>query len=122
MRATIEDFCYALEALLTGSVPYLQLEYLLLELDEQSAELDTHCDLVISHELVVGQPMQQTRLADRRVAYDDQFEQEVLVLHALALEDLVRHFAESAQHCLMVLSILCRSSGRLKVIHVFYNG
>lgn len=57
MRSPIEYFRYALETLLARSVPNLQLEDLLLELDKECSELDAYGDLVIGHKLVVRQPM-----------------------------------------------------------------
>ena len=57
MGTSIEYFGYTLEALLAGRVPYLKLEHLLLQLDEECSELHSHRHLVISHKLVVGQPV-----------------------------------------------------------------
>lgn len=85
----------AFERFLAGGVPDLEFKDLAFQLDEEGSELDTDCDFVISQELVVGQPMQQTRLADSRVAYYNQFEQEVLVLHAFVLQDLVWHLLQT---------------------------
>ena len=72
MRATIEDLRYALEGLLTGSIPYLELEHLLLKFNQECSELHTHRHLVISHELVVRQSVKETRFANRRVSNDNE--------------------------------------------------
>lgn len=91
MRAPVKDLRDRLERLLPGSVPDLQLEYLLLDSHQESAELHAHGDLVVLHELVGGESVEQARLADCAVANDNEFEQVVLLLHRLVLNDLVRH-------------------------------
>ena len=60
MRTPVKYLCNALKRFLPCCVPYLELEYLLFELDEQGAELHAYCDLVICEELVVREAMKQT--------------------------------------------------------------
>ena len=94
-----------LEAVLARRIPNLQFEDLLLELYEQSAELDADGDLVILHKFVVRQTVQHARFSDRRVAYDDQLEQEVLIRHRLVFEDLIRHFRKPFHRLLLALAL-----------------
>ena len=54
-----------LEAVLARRIPNLQFEDLLLELYEQSAELDADCDFMVLHKLIVRQPVQHAGFADR---------------------------------------------------------
>ena len=91
MCPSVENLSYALELLLTSCVPDLKFEHLLLKLDKECAELHPNCHLVIRHELVVREPVQQTGLADCGVSNDDEFEEEVLILDAFALKDLELH-------------------------------
>lgn len=102
VRPTVKYFGDRFERLLACRVPDLQLEHLLLQFHEQSAELHAYCDFVISEELVVGEPVQDTRLPHCRVANDDELEEEVLVLHGFVLQDLVGHLFETLQHLLSV--------------------
>ena len=81
VRTPVENLCDALKGLLARSVPYLQLESNALDLEEQGAELNTHCHLVVIQKLVVAHSMHQTRLADRRVSNHYQLE-DVLWLRA----------------------------------------
>ena len=119
MCSPIEDLRYTLETLLACSVPNLQLEYLLLELDEEGSEFDANCDFVISHELVVGQSVQQARFADGRVTNDDQLEQEVLVLHTFTLQNLIRHLAQLIHELLWVF--ITSTLHSLPAIHIYFN-
>ena len=96
-----------LEAVLARRIPNLQFEDLLLELYEQSAELDADGDLVILYELVVSQAMQHARFSNRRVAYDDQLEQEVLIRDRLVFKDLVRHLRKPFHRLLLALALYC---------------
>eukprot|EP00355_Strombidium_rassoulzadegani_P010082 CAMPEP_0168618664 /NCGR_PEP_ID=MMETSP0449_2-20121227/6189_1 /TAXON_ID=1082188 /ORGANISM="Strombidium rassoulzadegani, Strain ras09" /LENGTH=161 /DNA_ID=CAMNT_0008659547 /DNA_START=281 /DNA_END=766 /DNA_ORIENTATION=- len=67
--ATVEDLGDALELLLAGRVPNLELEDPLFELDEQRAELDAYSDLVIRHEFIICESVKQAGLSHRSVAY-----------------------------------------------------
>ena len=102
---TVEYFGDTLELFLAGCVPNLELEHLLLELDEEGAEFDSDGDLMIGHEFIIGKSVQEAGLAHCGVAYYDQFEEEVLVLHAFVFEDLVGHPLEVV-HELVVLGHL----------------
>ena len=54
MGTAVEDLGNALELLLAGRVPDLELEHLLLELYEEGAEFNPDRNLVVCHEFVVG--------------------------------------------------------------------
>ena len=71
MGTPVKNLRYALELLLAGSVPNLELENLLLQLDEECAELDANSHLVVGHKLIIGQPVQEARLPYRRVPDDN---------------------------------------------------
>mmetsp|Transcript_12018 Transcript_12018/g.48380 ORF Transcript_12018/g.48380 Transcript_12018/m.48380 type:complete len:326 (-) Transcript_12018:171-1148(-) len=67
------------EALLAGGVPDLQLDRLAVDLDRAKPKVDADRRDVRLGERVVGEPQQQTRLADARVADEHQLEQVVVV-------------------------------------------
>ena len=63
MRATIEDSGDWSERLLAGSVPNLKLNYLILNVDDKSAEFDTYGDLMLYFEVIVHYSGKQTALS-----------------------------------------------------------
>ena len=79
MSPSVEDFRNRLERLLTRCVPNLHLEREILNFDEKRAEFHANSHLVVILEFVVTHAVHETRLADRRVANHNQFEQ-VIVL------------------------------------------
>lgn len=89
--SSVKYLCDALKRFLSRCIPDLKLEDLLLKLDEQGAKLHAYCNLVICQELVISEPMEQTRLADSGIANDDELEKKVLVLDALVFEYFVGH-------------------------------
>jgi hypothetical protein len=68
VRPTIKYLSYTFELFLSSGVPYLQFEYLLFKFHEQCTEFDANGDLVIGHELIIGQPVKETGFADGSVA------------------------------------------------------
>jgi hypothetical protein len=104
--SAVENLRNALKTVLACGIPDLQLEDLLLKFDQECSELDADGDLVILHEFVIGKPVQHARFSDRRVAYDDQLEQEVLVRDRFVFEDLVRHIREAFHDLRLALAAL----------------
>ena len=65
MSTAIKYLRNALEAVLAGRIPDLQLEDLLLEFHQERAKFDADCDFMVLHKLVVRQPVQHAGFADR---------------------------------------------------------
>ena len=63
MGASVEDFVEALEGLLAGGVPNLQLDDLVFDFDEKRAELYAYGDFVVLFELVFHETREDARLA-----------------------------------------------------------
>ena len=59
MCTSVEDLSDGLERLLASRVPYLQLKGDTLHADEEGAEFDTHCDLMILSKLIMTHPVHQ---------------------------------------------------------------
>lgn len=55
---------YALERLLPSSVPDLQFNILVVDLDRPRSELDSDCQIVLLSESLVGELEEETGLAD----------------------------------------------------------
>ena len=54
MRTSVEYLGDALEGILAGGIPNLELKQLLLQFDEERAKLDADSDLMIRHKLIVS--------------------------------------------------------------------
>ena len=75
----------------TYRVPNLQLNHLVVDLEAEAAEFDADRHLMLIVELVVHDSLHEARLADARVANDDQLEEMVLRGQRLVADDLIGH-------------------------------
>ena len=105
VSSPVEYLGDALELLLTCCVPNLELEDSLFELDEQCAELYAYCDLMVRHKFIIGESVEEAGLSNRRIPYYYKLEQEILVKHALVLQDLVVHLVKRLHHMLKVFLV-----------------
>jgi len=62
VRPTVEDASNRSEGLLASSVPYLQLDYLLLDLHDEGTELNSDCHLMLDLKIVVHYACKQAAL------------------------------------------------------------
>ena len=65
MCASVEDLRDRLEALLTCSIPDLQLNNFVLDSQNERSELYSNCELVVLLEFVLSNAREQTGLSDR---------------------------------------------------------
>ena len=88
MRTSIEDFCYALEILLTCCVPDLKLNLNIFNLKRQCSKLNTDCHFMIVHKFIGSNSMHQTRFANTTIANHNKFEKVIML--QISLTSLVR--------------------------------
>ena len=79
----VENFGDRLKTFLPSCVPNLQLENHTLNLDQQRAEFNAHCDFMVFQELILAHAMHQARLTNRRVSYHNKLKH-ILWLGALS--------------------------------------
>lgn len=80
MCTSIENPCNRLVRFLAGRIPYLHLDYLVLDAQAIRAELDTDSNLVLRFEFIVHYSLHEARLSDARIADNDQLEHVVVLL------------------------------------------
>eukprot|EP01022_Parablepharisma_sp_SALTPOND_P001904 TRINITY_DN1078_c0_g1_i1.p2 TRINITY_DN1078_c0_g1~~TRINITY_DN1078_c0_g1_i1.p2 ORF type:complete len:635 (+),score=52.23 TRINITY_DN1078_c0_g1_i1:9499-11403(+) len=78
MCTFVEYFGYRLKGLLSGSVPYLQLYYLVCNFKGKRAKIDRQCHLVVFVEFVLGTSKHQARFPHPGVSNDNNFIQYVV--------------------------------------------
>ncbi len=67
------------ESLLPGGIPDLQFDIFGVAVDSFESEIDADGGHVVFVELVIGEPEEKTRLADRGIADNDVFEKVVVL-------------------------------------------
>ena len=72
--------CYGSVPLLSGCVPYLRFNRLIVIVYGFSSKFNTNRGLAFQIELILGKPAQQLRLAHTRISNKYNFEQEVVLL------------------------------------------
>lgn len=77
---TVVTASYTAESLLTCCVPDLNLDSFPTNVDPLTAELNPKCLRGVLLELPLNKVVQETRLASARVSYDDELEEEVVLL------------------------------------------
>ena len=78
MSAPIEDFCDAFEILLASCIPNLNfVGFLILKLDDETAEFYANGDLVVFHKVIGCYSLHQRRLSNCRVTNEDQLKREI---------------------------------------------
>ena len=90
MRTSVEYAGDRLEGLLSGCVPYLQLDYLSpFYLQPELPKFNSDSDLMLNFELVVHDSIHEATLADTGISNNDQ--QVVLCRQCLVRNDLVAY-------------------------------
>ena len=89
--ASVEDSCYALETFLTGGVPNLDLDNLIVDRQVVAAELNSNSDLVLLFKFVIHHALHEARLADACVSDNDELEEMVVLSKGLVLDNLKGH-------------------------------
>ena len=64
MGSSVENFSDRSEGLLTRRVPNLQLQHCVFDLDQVRSKLHTHRHVVIFTEVVINEPLQDTRFSN----------------------------------------------------------
>ena len=77
------------ETFLSSSVPYLQFDYFLVDIDGLEPEVNADGDHVVLVKIVVGETQQQRTFTHCGVADHDKFEQ-MIVLLALHFKSIIR--------------------------------
>lgn len=89
MGSPIEYLGNRAETLLSSRIPYLQLEYFILDPDEIGTKFYPYCHIMIIFEIVLHEALQDAGLAYTGVADDDDFEEGVVVGEGLVSDYFV---------------------------------